>query len=94
MSKQKTFRLGGAGGYSIRAVGFAPERRDQKPVYESIQLWSDELGEPLFDLPLTTNNAADACAAVSAAGSLGDEDVAFLCGHIEGAVLHRPLGRN
>jgi hypothetical protein len=36
---QKTFRLGGAGGYSVRAVGHAPTRQGGKPTYTHVDLY-------------------------------------------------------
>lgn len=89
---KKTFRLGGAGGYSVHAVGHAPTRRGCKPAYETVQLRSDLLGgSVMFDVPLTAENVVGACAAVSAAGSLCEEDIAFLCGLLESALQNSAM---
>lgn len=37
----KTFRLGGCAGYSIRAVGHAPQCKGDKPAYTHVQLYQE-----------------------------------------------------
>lgn len=91
MSGVKTFRLGGAGGYSIRAIGHAPTRRDQSPVYERVQLFSDVLGEKVFEIELTDRNVAEACAAIVSAASLCADDANFLVTLCENALQHRAM---
>lgn len=52
---KKTFRLGGAGGYSVRAEGYAPQRFGQPRSYHTIELWCDDKPERLnyVNLPTT-----------------------------------------
>lgn len=49
MISEKTFRIGGVAGYSVRAVG---SMNRSGPVYSHIELWDDEAAKRLTSWPL------------------------------------------